>query len=85
MLHKALRDEISINNSTLSTPDDMLNEDGKEEIFVTAVKVKEGTNVTELVYAVDKSNNLTSNSGPSESESDDDIDKKRSKERFELG
>ena len=75
--------DMSSNNSTLSTPDDMLNGDGEEEIIVTSVGLKEGTNVPNLVYAIGK--NPKYGHIESDSESKDGVDKKRVEKGIELG
>ena len=52
----------------------MLNEDGEEEIFVTAAGVKPGTSIPDQVYTMDKSHAFAD---MSESDSEDDVGKKR--------
>ena len=73
VLLETLHSDTFSNNSTLSTPKDMLNDEGDEEIIVTTSGVLKGTNVPDQVYTIEKSKLFDD---MSDSDSHDDVGKK---------
>ena len=75
-----------LDNSTLSTSKDMLNDDGEEEFVVTAACVDKWNKIPEHVYAFNKKkmNMSESNSESCDKEKDGDVEVVGKKD-FKLG